>query len=42
MKKLTLLTFLFVLTKFSVMAETITYNDPKEIIEQTQRNIRHK
>jgi len=42
MKKLTLLTFLFVLTTFSVMAEAITYNDPKEIIKQLQSDMKHK
>ena len=42
MKKFVLLSVLFVLSAFSVMADAITYDTPEEIIERTQRDMRHK
>lgn len=42
MKKFVLFSVLFALTTFSVMADAITYNDSKEIIENTQYDMKHK
>jgi hypothetical protein len=42
MKKFILLSVLFVLTTFSVMAEAITYDSPEEIIGRIQLEMKHK
>lgn len=42
MKKFVLFLILFVLSTFSIMANAVTYDTPKEIIERLQRDMRHK
>ena len=42
MKKLILVSALFALTTFSVMADAITYDTPEEIIGRIQMEMKHK
>ena len=42
MKKVILVSALFALTTFSVMADAITYDTPEEIIGRIQMEMKHK